>query len=1264
MIRSKKKGFTLVELLGVIVILLLLALVVTPIFINYIKRSKDDAYDTQINTIKQSAKSWASAKENINLLPTKNGDCISVTLERLKDDGYVDYNIKNPNTDTLFSDDMRVVIRKDGKKLVYEIDEDGTESCSLITSEYPKWVLESASPAKVSSSSTANIVIKSDKKILNQQLTREKITVKVGGKNISDANVEINCSNDQLLTCNLAITNLSGSGKLGLVIDKETMQDEDGNFSKKQNISPNIMVDCEGPIITYLSKTNTNKRTKYATKNDTIKIKFKAEDNEVISNLNTEDIIVYLTSEGQTVGTEVSCNKTLTSKNSAGKIEYTLTLKNITGNGKLSINIPAGKIEDDLGNKNTQKSIAPGITYDNIAPGITFNPDERSQYLSNINVLVNAFDNETGVDEKTLKYSFVKDPQNATATKKIVNGTIVNKDGENEQKEIWYIVATVCDMAGNCTSSNAIGGPYNLSRKGPEITITPTGTNSYVKNQNITIAVTPSGIDLDETTFKYTYYDAQVSLTDKSPEVDTIYENNKSFTLKGLNGSYYIVAEACDVQGNCTRKAVGPYSFDNEAPNMSCKLKSHPATVKGPYGVSVWIRDYGIGLNSQKYKIYPEGDSSGSYVNFPVNQSGFVNSWVFIPGDSTKTKRFYIEVKACDGLNNCRTKSCGPYRIDVISPEITGFTKNDSNYSFTATIKDDNWLGGYKVTSSSQTPEDGWIEATGTTKQISSYNVGQAGTYYLHVKDYVGNTTYKKFTLATQEEQKKQVIVSDDVTTCTKQTYTFTAKYDGYYRITMKSARSEDGIYNYNIGTTIGNHDNDLEPSIYSRPKETYGSTGSGIYYFSKNQELRYKLGCSGTDGTTYAPDIKQNMNIKDQPGTGGWPDGADGAADTGASGSAGSVILQRKNENNNWVTVMRIPGGAGGIRINQLTEANFAKTFSNVYTFNDAQEYYNGSFNVELNNVQDRKVGWIKIEYLGDYLTSSVGPWDFELINGTQVFVAPKSGLYKLEVWGAQGGDDFFTTGGSSATGTGGKGGYSTVTVSLIGGGVSGVLGQPLFITVGSQPSKSYNYQANANEAVTRFSSPGGFNGGGYGANGGASGGGATFITTTYNSNGLLMNYTSNKNDILVVAGGGGGGIVNSMHTCPGGAGGGANGKDGFESMSSSSQCSASSQYRGRGGTSAGSPAYSDELKGGFGLGGTGYGSGAGGGGYYGGSGGYGSSVSGGGGSGYISSDGAEDQYTYDGTMQFKDPDGTTVTGHAGNGYARITYLGPNPDW
>lgn len=53
-----KKGFTLVEVLGVIIILGLLILITTASYDTIVKKTRQDAYNRQVNTIIQVSKDW------------------------------------------------------------------------------------------------------------------------------------------------------------------------------------------------------------------------------------------------------------------------------------------------------------------------------------------------------------------------------------------------------------------------------------------------------------------------------------------------------------------------------------------------------------------------------------------------------------------------------------------------------------------------------------------------------------------------------------------------------------------------------------------------------------------------------------------------------------------------------------------------------------------------------------------------------------------------------------------------------------------------------------------------------------------------------------------------------------------------------------------------------------------------------------------------------------------------------------------------------
>lgn len=83
----KKNGFTLVELLGVILLLGLLAAIVYPTVSGIIRGSKKQANESQKKIIISSAEMWAS--ENSNLLSEIEGSIYKLPIEQLKQGGYL-----------------------------------------------------------------------------------------------------------------------------------------------------------------------------------------------------------------------------------------------------------------------------------------------------------------------------------------------------------------------------------------------------------------------------------------------------------------------------------------------------------------------------------------------------------------------------------------------------------------------------------------------------------------------------------------------------------------------------------------------------------------------------------------------------------------------------------------------------------------------------------------------------------------------------------------------------------------------------------------------------------------------------------------------------------------------------------------------------------------------------------------------------------------------------------------------------------------------
>ena len=107
-----KKGFTLVELLGVIVILSILTLISIPIINSIVKDSQKQVKESNIDTILEAAYSY-TLDEDIDIeLPENNDESISITLDTLKKSGYLKKEIKNADTKEPYADTCTVTITK------------------------------------------------------------------------------------------------------------------------------------------------------------------------------------------------------------------------------------------------------------------------------------------------------------------------------------------------------------------------------------------------------------------------------------------------------------------------------------------------------------------------------------------------------------------------------------------------------------------------------------------------------------------------------------------------------------------------------------------------------------------------------------------------------------------------------------------------------------------------------------------------------------------------------------------------------------------------------------------------------------------------------------------------------------------------------------------------------------------------------------------------------------------------------------------------
>ena len=117
----KNKGFTLIEILGVVTILAVIMLIAVQQVTKMIKNSKEETYEKQLDAIVEAARLWGN--EHREELPQNNDETLIITISQLQQSGYLDEDLVNPETQEPITDDQVSVqvVKRSSKHYGYYI---------------------------------------------------------------------------------------------------------------------------------------------------------------------------------------------------------------------------------------------------------------------------------------------------------------------------------------------------------------------------------------------------------------------------------------------------------------------------------------------------------------------------------------------------------------------------------------------------------------------------------------------------------------------------------------------------------------------------------------------------------------------------------------------------------------------------------------------------------------------------------------------------------------------------------------------------------------------------------------------------------------------------------------------------------------------------------------------------------------------------------------------------------------------------------------
>ena len=318
----------------------------------------------------------------------------------------------------------------------------------------------------------------------------------------------------------------------------------------------------------------------------------------------------------------------------------------------------------------------------------------------------------------------------------------------------------------------------------PTVTIGTNGNSGYVSGSiSSTITVSKGSAELDASSLKYIY---STSSTDTP---NTSFTSGSSYTLTSGNGIYYLIARACDVDGECTKVVSKPFYVDNTAPVITLSKETYQEGFDNwtmPTGGSVsngvlTLSQSGVAssnlymINGERWRVTYDAYTETSATSYSSSSDDSSTGDGGVHGNASYYDASKNSIKAQNGnahrlsLNtwsNDITWDCSDcYGTDVKYLRFSFTTGNsysqppvkirnfklwgqlysNSFYNINISKSDNNGIKTTKYASGNQTAS--YFASNGTVVTDNVIRVTDNNTYTVYVEDVVGNKNVSTITI-------------------------------------------------------------------------------------------------------------------------------------------------------------------------------------------------------------------------------------------------------------------------------------------------------------------------------------------------------------------------------------------------------------------------------------------------------------------------------------------------------------------------------------